>query len=800
ESKISTQLINPTVPSTDGTASWVVAVVNSSSFRTFANTWLGGADIVSVQQVTNQQGTTTTGSPLTSANGVYQIGNLPANTTRYYRVTANVTGCDDGSVDIAFGHSCDGYPASVAEATCVTATMEANYTQVQANLQSQIVSQNPASARPLLCEALPYTVMISNSGEGTAFDLLVSIPLTAAEGLAYVPGTLEITPAYSGATAPAFVAAADTNVTVTGGVAPAIIITVPSDIAESLAFGERLQVKFELTSDGCEFRSGQRIGFYPGGINACGTRVANTAGVATNRVIIDGAPEEEPTLTVQTETAEVNITRAVGDPLTAVYNFEFENTGDGVNNFVVDNTYGFNVKLPQGWEFVEDPQTLVDDTLLNFVGLDPVKGYVYEFISDLTVGNAIAITDAEMIYTGDVALLDCEDDLGSIVASVYSVFTPNRDPSCGADPACNIEQVVLTSEVPMELPVIPTPTGEEEQEFCETQGATVADIDIDIDPTEYIIKWYDAETGGDELNTTDALTTGTYYVYIALVDGATGCESDRLEVEVTISENVTANAGADQELVNATSFTMAANQPTAPATGEWTFVSGTDTDGAALTAADLPITDATTYNTTVEVPMGAEVVMQWTVTNGSCEAEDEVTITSTLHTINAEDDDFSSVVISNEDGNANVGNVLPDNGNGADTLGSDDATIANVTITVVTPATPITPGANVPEIDPATGIVSVPENTPSGTYEIEYQICETAILPVENCDTAIVMVVVVDACTLEITCPAAVTVECGDSLDAADLGMPAIVSSCGNTTVTYTDSALTGGCSSTTGT
>src|SRR5690606_676615 len=140
--------------------------------------------------------------------------------------------------------------------------------------------------------------------------------------------------------------------------------------------------------------------------------------------------ETEPTLTVQTETAEVNITQSEGDPLTAVYNFEFENTGDGVNDFVVDDTYGFNIKLPLGWEFVGDPQDLVNDALLNFVCLDPVKVYVYEFIADLSVGNVIVITDDEMIYSVVVALLDCEDDLGSIVASVYSVFTPNRDPSC----------------------------------------------------------------------------------------------------------------------------------------------------------------------------------------------------------------------------------------------------------------------------------------------------------------------------------------------------------------------------------
>src|SRR5690606_17780533 len=203
--------------------------------------------------------------------------------------------------------------------------------------------------------------------------------------------------------------------------------------------------------------------------------------------------------------------------------------------------------------------------------------------------------------------------------------------------------------------------------FCEAQGATIADLDIDIDPSEYIIKWYDAETGGNELTNATPLATGTYYVYVALVDGATGCESDRLQVEVTISEDVEANAGADQEEANGTSFTMEGNQPTAPATGEWAFVSGTDEDGASLAATDVTITNETMYNTQVEIPLGAEVVMKWTVTNGSCESEDEVTLISTTNTINAEDDDFSSIEINNEEGNANVGNVLPDNGNGADT-------------------------------------------------------------------------------------------------------------------------------------
>ncbi|MFD2909035.1 hypothetical protein ACFSX9_09825, partial [Flavobacterium ardleyense] len=58
----------------------------------------------------------------------------------------------------------------------------------------------------------------------------------------------------------------------------------------------------------------------------------------------------------------------------------------------------------------------------------------------------------------------------------------------------------------------------------------------------------------------------------------------------------------------------------------------------------------------------------------------------------------------------------------------------------LTPAVSVTPGANVPLLDIATGIVSVPAQTPAGTYTIEYQICE--LLNPSNCDTAIVTVVV----------------------------------------------------------
>ena len=57
-----------------------------------------------------------------------------------------------------------------------------------------------------------------------------------------------------------------------------------------------------------------------------------------------------------------------------------------------------------------------------------------------------------------------------------------------------------------------------------------------------------------------------------------------------------------------------------------------------------------------------------------------------------------------------------------------------VTITNVTGATPIN-GGKVPTLDPNTGVVTIPANTPAGIYTITYKECE-ALNPSSNCRTA----------------------------------------------------------------
>ena len=74
-----------------------------------------------------------------------------------------------------------------------------------------------------------------------------------------------------------------------------------------------------------------------------------------------------------------------------------------------------------------------------------------------------------------------------------------------------------------------------------------------------------------------------------------------------------------------------------------------------------------------------------------------------------------------------------------DKIGTATATTNTVSISVVTGATPKQPGTNTPTLD-SNGKVTVPNNTPAGTYTIVYQICDK--LNSGNCATTTATVVV----------------------------------------------------------
>ena len=185
----------------------------------------------------------------------------------------------------------------------------------------------------------------------------------------------------------------------------------------------------------------------------------------------------------------------------------------------------------------------------------------------------------------------------------------------------------------------------------------------------------------------------------------------------------------------------------------------------------------------IDVPAGTQSGT-YTIVYRICTTEATVTVcdtaTATIDvntvltptpTVQATPDEFTY----SGTGTQTVGNVLTN-----DTVsGTTSATTSNVTISQVSTPT----GTIVPGIDPATGNVIVPNNTPAGIYTITYQIC-TVATPTACATT-----------TVEVTVPAATptpTVEANpDTFTYTGTGTQTIGNVLTNDTVSATTSATT---------
>ncbi|TDX87259.1 hypothetical protein [Epilithonimonas xixisoli] len=126
-------------------------------------------------------------------------------------------------------------------------------------------------------------------------------------------------------------------------------------------------------------------------------------------------------------------------------------------------------------------------------------------------------------------------------------------------------------------------------------------------------------------------TPGAYTFNIKAVPNAGGvgpfldreyaCSGTSLEgtFTITVSPQVNANAGSDQNVICNTAVTLAGNNPT-PGTGAWTVVS-------APSGATPVFANASLYNTTVTgMTLPGTYTLRWTITTGTCTGYDDVDV------------------------------------------------------------------------------------------------------------------------------------------------------------------------------
>ncbi len=166
-----------------------------------------------------------------------------------------------------------------------------------------------------------------------------------------------------------------------------------------------------------------------------------------------------------------------------------------------------------------------------------------------------------------------------------------------------------------------------------------------------------------------------------------------------------------------------------------------------VTGNPVPVLNSSTGS--VDVPAGTSGGT-YTIHYSICEklnpancSEADIIITVNAATIIANND--VDINVNGYIGDPNALNVLDNDAFNDSSIEAKKAkvmaiNISQITITILDPADPVNGNANVPVLDPATGIVSVPPQTPAGLYTIQYRITEN--LNPLNFDDATVFITV----------------------------------------------------------
>src|SRR5690606_13903036 len=184
------------------------------------------------------------------------------------------------------------------------------------------------------------------------------------------------------------------------------------------------------------------------------------------------------------------------------------------------------------------------------------------------------------------------------------VLTVNETPSAGA---IGSDQSICYNEIPAELISVEAGTG---------TGTVTYRWEMSDDGTA----WSAIPDATGATFQPEELTATRFYrrVTVATANGLT-CESAPTDaVTITVTGELTANAGPDQTQYHDESFVLEAETP-ALGTGAWSVVSTTQ---------PAEFDDLTNAEAAITLEPNTSVTLRWTVSEGDCSVFDEVTLTS----------------------------------------------------------------------------------------------------------------------------------------------------------------------------
>ncbi len=319
------------------TVTWLVRLANTSA-GTLNNVWLAkksgisGVNIASIRKL-NCGTPTPIGAPIPiDAKGYYPIGNVN-NSGVCLEIKATFTNCVKDSLTLISGFSCTGYPSSIQNLNLLCGIAEQKVFVRPAPTQLQQIITAQPSVTVDLCEIMKYKIAVNSSQKGSVSSIQTQMEILPGQGLTIKTGTSQVEyPHNSGnwLTIPDPVLLGNTyqwNISQ----APALAATIGAHglygIDSALVNKNRFNLRFDVTTTPCNFRSGIVFVFKTQGKRACGEVIRATDQV-TLPVNINGAP-------TTLNNYAVDITTGKASPcsnLAANFHFKAINQGPGVSS------------------------------------------------------------------------------------------------------------------------------------------------------------------------------------------------------------------------------------------------------------------------------------------------------------------------------------------------------------------------------------------------------------------------------------------------------------------------------------
>ena len=364
------------------------------------------------------------------------------------------------------------------------------------------------------------------------------------------------------------------------------------------------------------------------------------------------------------------------------------------------------------------PLTLIKDT-----NVTTATAKTFEVC--MTAGSTPRVSDLKDAIGGGIVKIFVRSGAQWVLQADNTQVNPSNAyfytlQATGKCPSIKTPLIVSLHTKPANAPTVsPTVT------LCPTAVSSVVSLDAYVTALPaHTLRWYATATATAYTSTTPTINTQvttktTLEAYVVQVN-ANGCEGPRAVVTITVDDTTTPTLTTPAPLVvdcrNAAA-NISAWLNSATATDSCGAVNLTNNYNAVKPA------DLCNNSGVVTVTFTATDLFGKTVTQTS---------TITLVHIEANTDTFT---ITNGANGGTTTLTIFDN----DKVGTQTATPATVSMTVVTPATGGA-GSGIPTLN-SNGTITVPAGTASGTYTIVYKIC-TNVATLTICDTATTTIII----------------------------------------------------------